>query len=250
MTEAEAWERFHATGDDQARTFLIEYYTPLVEDIMRSFRRVRRQDQGDLRGSGYLGLVRSVDQWDADRMPWLQFARFRIKAEMINHIRKSNWISKSLRTEARKIEQAEEALTAELHGRPPTDTELAGRLGLTDADELAELRSKLQAVEWSVASLDLAPEGGGGTWAEVVPDPTSDVEAEAERRAMAAALRSVLDRLPPRHRDVLESRYLRNEKMQDVAARYGLHPSRISQLEVAALEMARKLSFERPLEVH
>jgi RNA polymerase sigma factor for flagellar operon FliA len=243
------WRRFHATRDDRSRTWLIEHYAPLVDTAVRGFRNVRPQDREDLRGAGYLGLVRSVDQWEPERKPWLLFARFRIRAAMVDHIRESSWVGKSIRQEVRRLERAEEALTAELHGRRPTDEELAVHLGMA-VDDLAGIRSRIQGTEWALASLDYMAEGQDASWEEALADPMAVIpEEETVRQERAEVLASVLDRMPARLRDVLVSVYLEGEKMQDVARRYGVHPSRVSQLEIEALAMARALAFERPLEV-
>jgi RNA polymerase sigma factor (sigma-70 family) len=248
-TERDHWAGFLADRNDADRKWLIENYMPLVEGVMRSFRNVRRQDRDDLIGAGYIGLVESIDKWNPALMPWLEFARFRIRAAMVDHIRKAGRVPKSVRSAARKLEQAEEELTGQFGGRPPTDEELTAHLGLENVDELAAERSKLLGTEWSVNSLDLLPEEGSGTWGEAIPDPAASVEAAVAERERDAVLASILDRLPARHKDVMVRRFLKGQSQKAIAAHYCIHESRVSQIIDVALEMARRLAYERPLEV-
>src|SRR5438270_853355 len=86
--EQQMWRRWQVDRDETARTWLIEHFTPLVYAAQRSFKNVRRQDQDDLVGAGLVGLVQSVDKWNPALKPWLEFARFRIRAAMVDAIRK------------------------------------------------------------------------------------------------------------------------------------------------------------------
>lgn len=246
-TEAQMWARFHATGDERARAWLIEFHTPLVEAALRTFRGVRKQDVPDLRGAGFVGLIESVDGWDPTRMEWLRFAKFRIRAAMVDGIRGVSWVPKSIRSVARKVELWEDRLAAKL-GRMPTTGELAQAMGRT-VEETEKLLGTIRGTDWAVASLDMAPEEGGGTWAEAVPDPRASVEEEADLRERVRALASVIERLPPRQADMLVSRYLRGESQKSIAKRHGVHESRVSQCLNQALSLARRLAYEQPVEV-
>jgi RNA polymerase sigma factor for flagellar operon FliA len=245
--ETEMWRRWHTERDERARTWLIEHYTPLVANVLRSFCNVRRSDREDLTGAGYVGLIEAVDTWDPTLKDWAPFVRFRVRAKMVDQIRDLSWVPKSVRTLARQLGEAAAALEAENRGSPPTDAELADRMGVS-VDELAQLRSKTEAIDWGVASLDYREEGEG-SYLEAIPDPGADTAAVAEQRDRTKLLRSILDRLPPRLAFVLEGRFVHNLPQKRMAEQLGVHESRVSQLLVEALAQAKQLAYEQLLEV-
>lgn len=238
------WAAFWLDRNDQDRDWLINHYTPLVEGSLRSFRNVRRQDIDDLRGAGYVGLVTSVDSWDPAKMPWLEFARFRIRAAMVDHIRAVTWVPKSIRAVSRKVDAAEERLAAKL-GRPPNTEELAHAMKVT-TEQMEVTLTTIRGTDWTVASLDHTPDGEG-SWLEALADPAAETPEEtAVRREDLDALELILQRLPERHRRILRWRYFQYPRMsqKEIAAELGVHESRVSQLLDAAYAMARKLSLQ------
>jgi RNA polymerase sigma factor for flagellar operon FliA len=239
------WAEFRERRDDATRWWLIEGNMPLVEAVLRTFRNVRRCDVEDLRGSGYLGLVEAVDQWDPAKKDWQSFARFRIRAKMVDGIREASWVPKSVRTRARKIERLEDDLSGKL-GRAPTVAELASAAGCTP-DEMEEQIATFRATDWSVASLDNT-EAGEGSWLEALADPAAETpEQTAVRREELDRLELVLQRLPGKLRRILRWRYfdVPRKTQKAIALELGVHESRISQLLDDAFARARRLN-EQP----
>lgn len=235
------WKQFLTDRNDADRTWLIEFYVPLVVSAQRSFRNVRRQDQDDLIGAGYVGLVCSVDKWNPALKPWLEFARFRIRASMVDHIRSASWVPKSVRSAAKKVEVVEERL-ADRFGRQPTVAELAGEIGVTVEEMETELTA-LRGTDWNMASLDHTPDGEG-SWLEALADPAAETPEDVTlRREALDALELVIQRLPGRHRRILKWRFLDypRRSQKEIAAELGVHESRISQLLDDAFAQARKL---------
>jgi RNA polymerase sigma factor for flagellar operon FliA len=241
---ANRWASFLATRNDRDREWLIEFYTPMVETVRRGFRNVRAQDRDDLDGAGYLGLIRSVDQWNPEKMPWLEFARFRIRAAMVDHIREASWVPKSVRSVAKRIEAREEKLASKL-GRMPTPVELAQDMGVP-VEEVEATLTAIRGTDWAVASLDHTPDGEG-SWLEALSDPSAETpEATTVRREDLDALELILQRLPKRLRDILMWRYLEHPRRSQkaIAQELGVHESRISQLLDNAFERARRLHLQ------
>jgi RNA polymerase sigma-70 factor (ECF subfamily) len=73
------------------------------------------------------------------------------------------------------------------------------------------------------------------------PDEEEDVEDFAVRLAMADLAVAKLDTLPPRERNVLRERVMRQREAQDVATDLNVTPQRVSQLVNAALARLRAL---------
>src|SRR5882724_11531498 len=84
----------------------------------------------DLVHAGILGLIDAVDKFDASKNVQLKsYARFRIRGAILDSLRQMDWSPRNLRRQARRIEDTNRELAAEL-GHAPSEPELAARLGL------------------------------------------------------------------------------------------------------------------------
>ncbi|MBV8901659.1 MAG: sigma-70 family RNA polymerase sigma factor [Verrucomicrobia bacterium] len=102
-----------------------------------------------------------------------------------------------------------------------------------------------RALPREICSLDAAvpvPEGeGASTLLELHEDPDAVRPDQAlEIKTAGEALRTALNRLPDRLRAVIEETYLSDCEIQEVARRWRLHPSRLTQLRKEALKALRK----------
>ena len=78
------------------------------------------------------GLAQAARSWDPGRgASFERHAATRIRGALLDELRDSDWASRSVRSRARRLQQAGEELTGRL-GRTPTQAELAAGLG-TDA---------------------------------------------------------------------------------------------------------------------
>lgn len=240
--EQTLWARFRSCPCRPCRDAVIEHYAPLVDRVLRSFRNVRAEDRNDLRGAGYYGLVKAVDEWNPDKMAWFDFVKLKIRYAMVDQVREVSWVPKGVRKLARQIEEAEEELTAK-HGREPTVAELACCLGLSE-DECESQIASFRATDWSVTSL----EGRGdleATWYETLEDPgAADPEDCSLWAETVDDLELVLQRLPAQDRLLIRWKYFHYPRVPQkwMAQQLGVHESRVSQLLDAAIVKARKIA--------
>src|SRR5258708_37046707 len=69
----------------------------------------------DLVHAGILGLIDAVDKFDPTRNVQLKsYARFRIRGAILDSLRQMDWSPRSLRRQARRIEQATRDLASQL----------------------------------------------------------------------------------------------------------------------------------------
>jgi RNA polymerase sigma factor for flagellar operon FliA len=84
----------------------------------------------DLVHSGVLGLINAVEKFNPSKNVSLQaYAQIRIRGAILDSLREMDWGPRTLRWQARRIEQARSALIARL-GRFPSETEVAELLVL------------------------------------------------------------------------------------------------------------------------
>ena len=83
----------------------------------------------DLSSAAMLGLAQAARSWDPDRgASFERHAATRIRGALLDELRDSDWASRSVRSRARRLQQAGEDLTGRL-GRTPAQAELAAELG-------------------------------------------------------------------------------------------------------------------------
>ena len=107
-----------------------------------------------------------------------------------------------------------------------------------------ELRMELRRIRREATQISLQEplEGSDGqlTLADTLPDPAV-MEDRCENRADAVHLRKLVEKLPPRERELLTMRYgLQGQKpctQQEVAQKLGISRSYVSRIEKRALEV-------------
>ncbi|MDY7100427.1 MAG: FliA/WhiG family RNA polymerase sigma factor [Actinomycetota bacterium] len=230
-----------AVNDDV--TARIERHLPLVKHIVFqvAVHFPRHVDREELARAGALGLVEASRRYDGARgVPFERFAAQRIRGAILDAVRAADWAPRSVRTLARKLEQAEQKLATEL-GRVPSAQEMAEALGMS-RDELVRLqdrlfRSVVLALEHEVTDEldeDLS-------LVDVLQDRSAvEPSEELESRELHAYLRDAVKLLPERQRLVVVGYFLEGRTSQELARFLGVTESRVSQLRSEALLMLRE----------
>src|SRR5437867_973079 len=132
----ELWHRFKETAAQDARDQLIVHYTPLVKYVASRVATglPASVEQADLVSYGIFGLIDALDKFDLAReIKFETYAIPRIRGAIIDELRALDWVPRSVRFKAREVEKAYSELEAR-HKRAPTDSEIAGHLGVTLSD--------------------------------------------------------------------------------------------------------------------
>ncbi|MBI3722511.1 FliA/WhiG family RNA polymerase sigma factor [bacterium] len=125
------WREFKKTHSQSSRNRLIERYLPIVKYTAErvAAKLPQNVDVDDLMSAGVFGLMDAIDG----------FCSQRVRGAMLDELRACDWVPRLVRTKATQLEHTLRELEAE-HGRPPTDMELAEKLGMS----LAELDDMVQ----------------------------------------------------------------------------------------------------------
>ena len=167
----ELWERFKATGDEQAREGLILQYSPLVKFVAG---RVgvglpRNVEQSDLVSYGIFGLIDAIDKFDLERgIKFETYAISRVKGAILDELRALDWVPRSVRARAREIERSMAELEHKLH-RTPTEEELAAKLDMP-LEQLLDALAEISTL--GLVALDelLSPDRNSAAVGDLVPD--------------------------------------------------------------------------------
>jgi len=228
------------------RKTLLEKHLPEVRYIARRIhgRLPSHIPLEDLVHDGVLGLIDAIDKFDPVKQVQLKsYAKFRIRGAILDSLRASDWSPRSLRRQARRLQEAHRELSAAL-GRVPTEAEIAGHMNIEVA-AVQQLVSDLRGLD--VASLDSAP---GESVQDELPfprcmDAEADPHAVCLRKEMKSHLKQVLNHLDERERRVIELYYRDELTMKEIGTLLGIGESRVSQIHSAAMLRLRGRLFSR-----
>ncbi len=231
-----------ATARSQLKSFKLSERNQLVMEQLPQVRYIAQKIHArlphhipleDLVNTGVLGLIEALAKFDPRRNVQLQsYARYRIQGAILDSLREQDWSPRLLRQKERQLETEREKLQFKL-GRPPSETELAAALGISD-HQLQLLLRDLQGLE--VASLQEPAYLEGHTLDEKMADPAEDNPFSLCQRAeMNGLLAQAMSKLPSRKRQVLDLYYFRGLTMKEAGARMGVCESRVSQIHSSAV---------------
>lgn len=241
--EQDYWIRFKEEGDMEARDDLIVQYAPLVKHVVgKIYKKMPPNVEfGDLVGYGTLGLIDALEKYDHTRgIKFKTYAIPRIRGSILDELRARDWIPRSIRRKARRIDDAIRELENRL-GRAPEDEEIAEHMGITMDqyyDRLDEIggTSLLSLNEmWAVnddhdeVPLLEAIEGDE----EYEPDYV--IDREEVKQILADEVRD----LPEQERTVITLYYYEDLTLREIGEILDLTESRISQIHSKATSRLR-----------
>jgi RNA polymerase primary sigma factor len=224
-------------GDLEAKERMINSNLRLV---VSNAKRYQGQDLTllDLIQEGILGLIRAAEKFDWRRgYKFSTYATFWIRQAMqrgIANQARTIRLPVHIGQRQRKIVRAERELAAKL-GRDPTDDEIAKAAELT-AEEIQETRE----VTRSLTSLERpVGEEGETELGDLLPSEERGPEEEVEIGLREDAVRSAVERLPEREREVVKLRFGINgdepTPLREAGRRLGLSPEAVRRVESQAL---------------
>src|SRR2546429_6236438 len=243
------WLQFKADPDNQdLRNRLIEQYLPLVK--YNGERIWSRLPDGveldDLISAGVFGLMDAINAFDLSRgVKFETYCVPRIRGAMLDELRTMDWVPRLVRSKHTKMEEARKSLEAQ-HGRPPTDAELAERLGLP-LEEYEKMAMDANAVglislnkKWyetdsykDVREIDILEDKKG-------EDPTRRLQRKD-------LMRMVTKGLNRNERLIIILYYYEELTMKEIGATLDLSESRVSQMHSSIIQrLHSQLSARRP----
>ncbi len=212
---------------------------------------------GDLIQHGNIGMMEAAARFDPDREArFSTYASWWIMAAIQDHILRSTSIVRVATTPAqRRLFFNLRRLRAKIAGR---NSRNGGKLTTDDYQEIAAALdvkpSDVEHMEIHLGAPDMSlniPISGsdetGSTQIEFLatdePTPEDVATQTLDRQTQANMINTALDQLDPREREIIEKRFLEEDKktLADIGVGFGVSKERIRQLEARALEKLKTL---------
>ena len=221
------------------RERLICEYAPLVKTIAGRLgaRLPSHVNQDDLHSAGIMGLLDAIEKFDTEKgVEFKSYAEFRIRGAMLDELRSMDWVPRSVRRNAKRLQEAYVRVEKEKM-RPAEDEEVATELGidmeefyhLIDESKGMTLLSKEELGDL-IGMHDLAEKSSmaRSIWAM---DPMDSLDLREVQEVTAKAI----ERLPKNERTVVALYYYEELTMKEIGRIMGYTESRVSQLHTKAV---------------
>jgi len=244
--EVEFGRRLQSSGDLDAARQLVLSHLRLVVAVSRNYLGYGLP-QADLIQEGNIGLMKAVRRFDPERgVRLVSFALHWIRAEIHEHILR-NWRLVKIATT-----KAQRKLFFNLRSMKPGTASLTRKEAANIAKVLGVKPEEVLEMETRLSGQDIALDPQTGDDDEKMTpiayltdsdaEPGQILERAETARNRSNGLRKALGKLDGRSREIIESRWLREENpatLQDLADQYGVSAERIRQIESKALKTIR-----------
>ena len=243
--EQELAHRYYDEGDVEAARLLVMSHLRFVIHIARSYSGYGLP-QADLIQEGNLGLMKAVKRFDPNKgVRLVSFAVHWIKAEIHEFVIRNWRIVKVATTKAhrklffnlRSLKKTNNQLTLEEADAIATDLNVTRK-------QVLEMESRLTSYDASFETQSSDDDDGRYApqlFLEDGVDPAEMLEEADWEENNTSALIAAMDTLDDRSRDIVEQRWLTEQKstLHELAAVYSISAERVRQIEKNAMDKIR-----------
>jgi RNA polymerase sigma factor for flagellar operon FliA len=199
----------------------------------------------DLIQAGMIGLLDAINRYEDNHGAQFEtYAVQRIRGAMLDELRSSDWLPRSIRQNMRKVEDALQSLTQQL-GRTPLESELAAHLHLSLA-QFQELLGECGGHQLIYYEDFHDSEGGQEHFLDrfVTGDPEEPLQGLIDGGFRAAVIDSI-NLLPEREKILMGLYYEQEMNLKEIGAVLGVSESRVCQLHSQAIARMRSTLREQ-----
>ncbi|MBT2688582.1 FliA/WhiG family RNA polymerase sigma factor [Bacillus sp. ISL-47] len=236
------WAKWVDSRDAQAGNFLAKRYMPLVSyHVQRiSVNLPKSVSRDDIRSLGMMGLYDALEKFDPKRdLKFDTYASFRIRGAILDGLRKEDWLPRSTREKAKKIEAAMENLEQRLM-RNATVGEIADEVQMGEEEVYTVMNEHFYA---NVLSIDEQPgdsdDKEGGSFA-IKDDKAVIPEEKVLKNEILEEMAERILQLNEKEQLVISLFYKEELTLTEIGEVMGLSTSRISQIHSKAIFKLRQ----------
>ena len=223
----------------QDRAALLADHISLVRTIARrlAHRLPPSVEVDELVSIGTLGLMDAWERFDEERgVSFKSYAEMRIKGQMIDSLRRNDWVPRSTRKKHENLEHTKASLSLRL-GRAPTRDELCHAMDMNT--EVFEAYCADATIR-PLTSLD-EPMGDDGS-ARIIDRVAGDTSTAADvlaQRELRSEVAMAVSNLPDKERIAVTLSYLEHMTLKQIGKELGVTESRACQLRSQGVKRLR-----------
>ncbi|MDD3501872.1 MAG: FliA/WhiG family RNA polymerase sigma factor [Candidatus Cloacimonetes bacterium] len=242
--EKKLWELYKKTGRPELQEEIVIRYLRLVHYIANRLviYASKSLDKDDLYSAGVIGLLEAIERFDHTKgVEFKTYAGFRIRGAIIDEIRRFDWVPRSVRQKAKKIDSAIHYLFSTTN-QMPNDDEIAKELDIS-LEEYYQITDNLGPM--FLYSLDSEEANQNPSYStsesEMVDNQFEDYESEKLKQEMKTKLMKGIQSLPEKERIVISLYYYEQLNLKEIGVIIGVTESRVSQIHSSAIVKLRNM---------
>ncbi|MDX5433711.1 MAG: RNA polymerase sigma factor FliA [Halomonas sp.] len=215
---------------------LLDEYLPLVrrQALSMQVRLPASIELDDLIQAGMVGLLEALGRFDATQgASFATFASQRIRGAMLDELRSRDWLPRSVRRNARTVDEAVRRLEQQL-GRPAEENEIAAELDM-ELEEYRQLLSDTNSGHLLPFEVLMAEGIEPGIEDASVDTPYRVLVDEEKRQQLAEGIEA----LPEREKLLMALYYQEELNLKEIGVVLGVTESRVCQLHSQAVSRLR-----------
>lgn len=221
----------------RAKEKIIQSHLRLVIALARRYQNLGLPFK-DLIQEGNLGLIQAVEKFDLNRKNRLSaYAIWLIRQAMIRAIESETRPIRLPENVQKKIRNIHHLLHSN-----------NGQVSLQKAAQQMEISQaeleKLLEIAQPVLSLENPVHGREVTLKELVVDQQRSPEEKADHQLLQEAIEAILNKLPPRDKEVLYLRFFTEDSLEQAGKKMGISRERVRQIEEKTLRGIRSQNKE------
>jgi RNA polymerase sigma factor FliA len=236
LSNIEKWRKWKTEKDIEAKKQLIEQYLPLV-DYVKSRMAIglpKTVSKDDLYSNGVMGLIDAIEKFDYERgLQFETYASWRIRGSIIDGLRQGDWVPRSVRDKAKRIEEAYQLLEQK-YLRSVSDAEISSYLNISENEYNVMLQ---EIAVTTICSLEdpIREEESETRLSLLIDEKAKNPDYKVHEFYLKESLMKGIERLTPKERTVISLFYYEELSLSEIAEVMSLSPSRISQLHSKAI---------------
>jgi len=223
--------RLAQTGDENAKTILLEHNSPLIKSIIRRYR-TSAVEYDDLYQLGCVGFLKAIKNFDEKfGVHFSTYAVPMIAGELKRFMRDDGYIkvSRIVKKQAMQIKKLSDEYRQNT-GESPNIDYLAKKLNLDAQDIVFAMDSTKMPI-----SLDAKCSGESKEKGQLLIDKIIEVD-NSEDVIDKFILKESIKLLSSREKQIIMLRYFRDKTQSEVAALLGISQVQVSRLEAKVIE--------------
>ncbi|WP_336772252.1 FliA/WhiG family RNA polymerase sigma factor [Paenibacillus sp. MMO-58] len=230
------WRAWKEEGDLEAKKRLIEQFLPLVDYVTNrmAIGLPKNVLKDDLASNGVMGLIDAIEKFDYCRgLQFETYASWRIRGSIIDGLRQGDWVPRSVREKAKRIEEAYQSLEQK-YLRSVSDAEISEYLNVSEKEFTTMLH---EIAITTVCSLEdpIREEESETRLSLLIDERAKNPDHKAHEFFLKDSLISGIEKLTEKERTVISLFYYEELSLSEIAEVMSLSPSRISQLHSKAI---------------